>query len=121
MTPFSMCFPLTRLRPCGGARWISVSLAGPSASPLSYPFCGHRGAGAAFDFVAFVGSELPPIIFARNLCRVAVLYDRGKHNLCLSATRTERSAPLSYVGISSDSRTFRGRGGSPAGVHLQKR
>ena len=66
------------------------------------------------------GSKFPPTLFSRDFCRVALLYDRGKHDLCLSAARPAGDASLSHVGISFRTRGVRCGGRRSVVLHLQE-
>ena len=63
-----------------------------------------------------LGSEFPAAVFAGDFCGVAVLHDRGQHDLCLPAARSAGGASLSHVGISFRAGDFRGRGGGASCV-----
>ncbi len=79
----------------------------------------HRAVGA-FRRSSAVRGELPTIVFAGHLRRVALLYDRDQHGIRAAPQGTKRSSSLPYLGISGCTRAVR-RGRSRAAVlHLHR-
>ena len=69
---------------CRGARWIFLQETWRCPSPLSYSGAGDCGAGRDGHFAAAGGRSVQRPVFAGDLCRMALLYDRGQYHLCLS-------------------------------------
>ena len=67
---------------CRGSRWIFLLGAGRCASALSHAVGCYRVPGCAVDRSFAAGRKLPATFFARHLCGMALLYDRGQHHIC---------------------------------------
>ena len=88
---------------------------------VSHAFGGDRRAGRAVDSALAAGSKFPAAVFSGDFCGVALLHDRGQHNLYLPAARSAGSASLSHVGLSDRARGFRRGCRGAFLLHFQER
>ncbi len=91
------------------------------SSALSHALGRHRDAGSSVDCAFIAGRKFPATVFARDLRRVALLYDRGQHRVCFSLARSAGGAALSGLRLSRRSSVVRDRGSRASLLHLSRK
>ncbi len=103
-----------------GARRLLLPDAGRCPSAVPHPFRGADRPSRALDRAAALCRQLPSVVLAGNIRRVAVLHGFGEHSLCLAQEGTGCPQALSHLGLSCGTGGVRRRSGGVALLHLHR-
>ena len=108
-----------RARPvCCGSRPVFLLGFGGGASSISYSLGRYRGTSHTRHPPAAVGRKLSPVLLIGDFRRVALLYDRGEHDICVPAARSASRPALPGLGISCGPRAVCSCFGGAAVLHI---